>query len=203
MDSDGVLTTMQAARLLGLSVTTVQKMVLRGEIAAWSTPGGHRRISVAEVKKFLSANEPAAAPLVETAMVSKPALAILLVEDDPIQIQFFRSVLKRCAVAVDLSVATDASIALTLLRRKRPDLVVTDLMMLPLDGFHLLNVLQSDGAAYANVDVLVLSAMDEEEARQAGPLPSWITYYQKPINPDRMFGYLDSLNSSMLRRIRR
>nr|WP_281063829.1 response regulator [Rhodoferax aquaticus] len=194
---------MQAARLLGLSVTTVQKMVLRGEIAAWNTPGGHRRISVAEVKKVLNAKVPVVSPLVEAPIVSAPKLAILLVEDDPIQIQFFRSILKRCSVAVDLSVATDASIALTVLRRRRPDLVVTDLMMLPLDGFHLLNVLQSDGAAYANVDVLVLSAMDEEEARQAGPLPSWVTYYQKPINPDRMFGYLDSLNSRLLRRLSR
>ncbi|WP_168224756.1 response regulator [Rhodoferax aquaticus] len=188
---------------MGLSVTTVQKMVLRGEIAAWNTPGGHRRISVAEVKKVLNAKVPVVSPLVEAPIVSAPKLAILLVEDDPIQIQFFRSILKRCSVAVDLSVATDASIALTVLRRRRPDLVVTDLMMLPLDGFHLLNVLQSDGAAYANVDVLVLSAMDEEEARQAGPLPSWVTYYQKPINPDRMFGYLDSLNSRLLRRLSR
>lgn len=37
-------TTAQAARILGVSVGTVQKLVERNELQAWRTPGGHRRV---------------------------------------------------------------------------------------------------------------------------------------------------------------
>ena len=43
-NSSETLTTRQAADLLGMSITSVQKMVEAGELEAWVTPGGHRRI---------------------------------------------------------------------------------------------------------------------------------------------------------------
>ncbi len=36
--------TLEVARLLGMAVRSVQLMVDRGELTAWKTPGGHRRI---------------------------------------------------------------------------------------------------------------------------------------------------------------
>jgi excisionase family DNA binding protein len=47
-----VCTTSEAARLLGVSNTTVQTMVERGELRAWKTLGGHRRISVAAIERL-------------------------------------------------------------------------------------------------------------------------------------------------------
>ena len=43
-------TTLEAARLLGMSVRSVQLMVDRGELVAWKTPGGHRRIARASLE---------------------------------------------------------------------------------------------------------------------------------------------------------
>jgi excisionase family DNA binding protein len=48
-----LLTTTQAATLLGVAVSTVQKLVEAGHLASWKTPGGHRRIAQAEVRKLL------------------------------------------------------------------------------------------------------------------------------------------------------
>jgi excisionase family DNA binding protein len=42
-------TTLEVARLLGMSVRSVQLMVDRGELEAWKTSGGHRRIARASV----------------------------------------------------------------------------------------------------------------------------------------------------------
>ena len=42
-ETSDILTTQQAARMLGLSTTTVQKMVANGELDAWVTSGGHWR----------------------------------------------------------------------------------------------------------------------------------------------------------------
>ena len=38
--------TTEAARILGLSVGTVQSLVERQELMAWKTRGGHRRIAM-------------------------------------------------------------------------------------------------------------------------------------------------------------
>ncbi|WP_250495450.1 GAF domain-containing protein [Caballeronia sp. GAWG1-1] len=44
MESDPILTTRQAAEILGVSVRTVQTWVEEGAIESWKTPGGHRRV---------------------------------------------------------------------------------------------------------------------------------------------------------------
>lgn len=48
-----IVTTSQAADLLGVAVSTVQKWVELGQLPSWKTPGGHRRIPLEEVQKLL------------------------------------------------------------------------------------------------------------------------------------------------------
>ena len=49
----GIVTTKQAAQMLGVAVSTVQKWVELGKLASWKTPGGHRRIPLASVQTVL------------------------------------------------------------------------------------------------------------------------------------------------------
>jgi excisionase family DNA binding protein len=46
--------TFYASKVLGVSVAKVQALVERGELEAWRTKGGHRRISMQSVKAYLS-----------------------------------------------------------------------------------------------------------------------------------------------------
>jgi len=48
-----IVTTKQAADMLGVAVSTVQKWVELGKLTSWKTPGGHRRIPVAAVQAVL------------------------------------------------------------------------------------------------------------------------------------------------------
>lgn len=48
-----IVTTKQAADMLGVAVSTVQKWVELGKLASWKTPGGHRRIPLASIKAVL------------------------------------------------------------------------------------------------------------------------------------------------------
>jgi len=41
-----------AAKLLGFSVGTIQTMVEKGELQAWKTQGGHRRISMQSIREY-------------------------------------------------------------------------------------------------------------------------------------------------------
>ena len=49
--------TLEVARLLGMAVRSVQMMVDRGELQAWKTPGGHRRISRESVQRWREARQ--------------------------------------------------------------------------------------------------------------------------------------------------
>lgn len=52
-DHDPALTTRDAARLLGISVSTAQKWIESGAIESWKTPGGHRRMRRTAVLRLL------------------------------------------------------------------------------------------------------------------------------------------------------
>ena len=134
-DTPDVLTNQQAARMMGLSTTTVQKMVANGGLEAGVTSGGHRRIFRSAVEKMM----PNHLGLSDT--TSRRALRVLLAEDDPLQVAYFESLVKRSAHPVALSIAADGSQALIQIERQRPDVVITDLMMNPFDGYHLIRAL--------------------------------------------------------------
>ena len=50
---DPILTTREAARLLGIAVSTAQQWIEHGLLPAWKTPGGHRRVRLSAVSALL------------------------------------------------------------------------------------------------------------------------------------------------------
>lgn len=50
---DDVLTTTEAAKLLGISVRTAQLLIEGGRLPSWKTPGGHRRVHRSDVEAML------------------------------------------------------------------------------------------------------------------------------------------------------
>lgn len=48
------LSTLEVARQLGMAVRSIQLMVDRGELDAWRTPGGHRRITKTSVDRWMT-----------------------------------------------------------------------------------------------------------------------------------------------------
>ena len=189
-----VLTTQQAAKLLGLSTTSVQKMVINGELDAWITPGGHRRIFRSSVEQLLNARNVGLA-----GVTSARPLRILLVEDDAVQIAFFKSLLARIGHTVQLTIVNEANQALTHVRAMIPDLVVTDLVMEPMDGFTLIQTLAQE-PDLKGLNIIALSAMSPQEMEGDTRLPQQVVRYQKPLSADRLCGYLDALTVHLLGR---
>lgn len=50
---DPILTTREAAGLLGIAVSTAQQWIENGVLPAWKTPGGHRRVRLSAVSALL------------------------------------------------------------------------------------------------------------------------------------------------------
>jgi len=51
--ADPILTTREAAKLLGIAVSTAQQWIENGALPAWKTPGGHRRVRLSAVSALL------------------------------------------------------------------------------------------------------------------------------------------------------
>ena len=104
---------------------------------------------------------------------------ILVADDDPVSLVFIKSLLEDRGYGV--VTAEDGEGALAAIRRERPDLVVTDLVMPYLNGIELIRELRRDGAL-RTIPVVVISMKDREQDIVAGLDEGADDYVVKPFH---------------------
>lgn len=102
---------------------------------------------------------------------------LLVAEDDPQLAHFFADALADSYV-VDL--ATDGGTALEAIRARRPDIVLTDLVMPGIDGLELVRLIRAD-PAIRDLPVLLLSARSGADAAAIGLDEGADDYIAKPF----------------------
>ncbi len=175
MSRDDVLTTREAARRLGVSVRTVQLWVEGGVLPAWKTAGGHRRIAREAVDAL--AGERAAALEVDTAGND---YKVLVVEDEASLRELYRLKFSSWDLPMKISMAANGYEGLLLIGRERPDLLLTDLSMPAMDGFRMLRTLRTS-PEFEDLDIIVVTALGEEEIEDRGGLPDGVKVFRKPV----------------------
>jgi excisionase family DNA binding protein len=203
----GYLGTKDVASILGVSVTSIQKMVGAGTLKAFRTSGGHRRISIESVKaaaeqmgvpwkdRIPAAAEEAASGTRRggVAVVSARTPAkILLIDDGAASSRPISNLIKRYNGNVEQVVVNDSAEALVRTSEERPDLIVTELTVQPLDGFSLIKAIRSS-PRLRNVGVVVVTSMTTEEITQRGGLPDDVVVYHKPLASERLAGFIDGM----------
>lgn len=177
--------TFYAAKLLGLSVGTVQALVEKNELSAWKTQGGHRRISMQSVLAYRARHStrlPAAA--------SEPfRLKLLLVDDDPAMLAVVQAYLGQWSLPVDCTVMNSAMEALIDISSLKPDVLVSDLVMPGVDGFELLRTLRSN-PQFSEMVFVALTALDDAEIERRGGLPAKTVLAHKPLDKNWLHGFL-------------
>jgi excisionase family DNA binding protein len=181
--------TSYAARLLGLSVATVQSLVEKGEIEAWKTLGGHRRIAVQSINAYLSKNSP---QLSKIDTNPKSRLRVLLVEDDESTRELYRFQFEAWDLPVDCTWMPSALEALMDIASMRPDLLITDLSMPGVDGIEMLKALKRN-VQLADMQIVVISGLHADAIEARGGLPQYAHLLSKPINFDWLQGYMTAL----------
>jgi len=180
--------TSYAAKLLGLSVGTIQNLVEKNELQAWKTQGGHRRISMQSIRDYQKRhNIMASAP--DT--VSNH-LKVLLVEDDPVTREMLRTICNNCEVPIDCTAMSSGLEALIDIASIMPDVLIADLNMPGVDGFQLLKTLRHN-PLFSRMTTLVISALTPDEIEQRGPLPEGVIFISKPVNPQWLTGFFAAL----------
>jgi signal transduction histidine kinase/DNA-binding response OmpR family regulator len=97
----------------------------------------------------------------------------------------------------DVEAVSDGQEALEAIRRARPDLLLTDVMMPRLDGFELLRILRAE-PALCDLPVLMLSARAGEEAQVEGLEAGADDYLVKPFSARELIARV-SVNLQMAR----
>ena len=188
MVEDDYCGTSYAAKLLGLSVATVQTLVEKGEIEAWKTQGGHRRISLASIDKYQQRYSPQSAPPLP---VIQQQLHVLVVEDDENLRELYRANFDDWDLAVDYTVVQSALEAMMDIATLQPDLLITDLKMPEVDSIEMLRVLKGR-LQLQTMQVLVVTGMPPEEIERRGGLPANALVRPKPLNFDWLHGYVSA-----------
>ena len=119
-------------------------------------------------------------PHIARTMGAAPVSGHVLLADDNADLRAYiaRLLAER---GYEVTVAPDGEAALDAMRRSRPDLVVTDVMMPRLDGFGLLRAIRED-PALRDLPVVMLSARAGEEAKVEGFEAGADDYLAKPFS---------------------
>jgi len=162
-------TTLEVARMLGLAVRSVQMMVDRGELEAWKTAGGHRRISRVSVDRWLTGRQVVPAPGRRTAPAPAPVAAatpaapkVLLIEDSVHYQNLVGLLFKQRFPQVSLSVANDGLAGLAMYGKVEPDLLIVDILLPGIDGAALITTLRSH-PQFSHSRLIVITSLDEAQ----------------------------------------
>jgi excisionase family DNA binding protein len=190
------LSTREAAARLGVSLSMVQRMVEAGELQAWKTSGGHRRIPVSAVESHLSAREmPATARRTGRAFPTAPRndgeYSILVVEDDPALLKLYAARIAAWKLPVRIEVAEDGYDAILKAARHLPDLMIVDLVLPKLGGAEVIRKLRAD-SAFDCMSIIVVTGVDAAELEKKFHLPPDVTVLGKPVPFAQLLGFVQA-----------
>lgn len=166
--------TRDVAQMLGMAVRSVQLMVDRGELQAWKTPGGHRRISRRSVEAWLAQRQGSPRPQgVRGPGRAKAGLgaggsagvsrqSVLLIEDSRHFQNLVSLLVRQHFPEVELHVADDGITGLAMAGRLQPRVLLVDILLPGIDGATLINGLRSSPAFEGSRLIVVTSLSGDD-----------------------------------------
>ena len=171
-------TTIEAAKLLGVSVRTVQLWVENGSLDAWKTAGGHRRIVAKSVDDYISANQ-------TSTTETKNEMRVLVVEDNPTVSKFYEAAIKSWGQAINVVIKNDGFEGLVEIGRQVPDVLVSDIYMPGMDGLQMIRSLYKS-ELLSSERIIVISGLSRDSIAERGGIPSGVDFFEKPIEVEKL-----------------
>lgn len=192
----GYLSTREAAAKLDVSLSMVQRMVEAGELQAWKTSGGHRRIPTSAVEAQMSAREMPAAERraahgFAVGQRNRGDYTILVVEDDPAMLKLYAARIAAWKLPARLEIAEDGYEAILKAARQMPDLLIVDLVLPKLGGAEVIRKLRSDHV-FDSMNIIVVTGVDAAELEKKYDLPPDVTVLGKPVPFAQLLGFVQT-----------
>ncbi len=204
--NEEVCTTPEAARLLGISPSTVQQLVEAGIIKAWKTRGGHRRIPLSAVYAYKAGAAAAQEPAVTSVPAARDAqpragqpLQVLVVEDNEMQRVVYQQHFTAWQLPMQVQYCDNGYTALLEIAARKPDVLLSDILMSGLDGLEMVRTLL-ERPELADMNIAILSSVEPDVLAQRGGVPAHVLYFGKPVDFDELRGYLRGCCAQKARR---
>ena len=169
------LTSRQAAERLGVVVSTIQQWTNNGLLQAWTTEGGHRRITFSSVEEMLKRKN-----VVSDDVRHQQQMSVVVVDDDPQQLRMYEKFFNGWDINAQVITANDGYAGMIKIGRSLPDVIVTDLMMPKVDGFEMIKAMKKL-PELDNCLMIAVTGLREEEVKERGGLPEGVHLFVKPI----------------------
>jgi excisionase family DNA binding protein len=168
------LTLGQAATYLGVAQSTIRKWSDTGRLAAFYTPGGHRRFRRGDLDAFLTGSR---------SVLVRGEPIVLVVDDDARLREFVRVNLEMDGYAV--REAASAEEGLRALEEESPDLILLDVMMPEVDGWEMLRRAQ-ERHGVGSIPVIMYSGKLNEHTGERAEERGVQAFLGKPFDPQQL-----------------
>ncbi len=183
--------TTEVARILGLSVGTVQSLVERQELQAWKTRGGHRRISLASVQDYQRRNHSAA-------LGAAANDRIMWVQESGALRQKLSQTMAKWGIRFQIDWFENMVEASMSLQNLRPGLVVIDLKTHQADAMHFIRHVHAQ-PEFSAMTLLVISGTRMPDDVLAASTGAQVHWARKPLDWSWLRGYCEAYQMLQLR----
>jgi excisionase family DNA binding protein len=182
------LTSVEVAAACGVSPRTVSNWIRDGAIPAHRTVGGHGRVAVEDLRRFLTERGMPLPPyLVDASRAAKPAAPapapqrrrVLVIDDDEALLEVVQEFLR--SSGYDVETARHGFLAGYLAGHHRPDVILLDIMMPGLDGYEVLSLMRRRSEA-RGIPVVACTSLKGPEVEARIRAAGFDAYLKKPID---------------------
>ncbi len=151
-EGERLLTSHEVGELLQVNPSSVNKWVNEGRITAFRTPGGHRRIRMADLLDFLRRHKMP----IPKGIASSVRRRVMIVYDNARNLKALDRLMKLYASQIQLSLISNGIDALVKVGTLKPDVMMIDVLMSGLDGVEVCRRLKANPET-ERIDVLITS----------------------------------------------
>jgi len=182
------LTVYQASKYCGVSPKTISNWIDEGQIKAFKTVGGHRRVRKEDLDVFLRRMGIPTA----TEVTEEERKKILVIDDDKLIVETIVRSLEEEPHDYEILSAADGFEAGLQVSHFKPDLLILDIMMPDIDGYEVCKKVKQDPAT-CHMKIVVLSAYLDEENYEKMKKYGADGCFSKPLPLDKLKAEISGL----------
>lgn len=190
------VTTVEVASACGVSARTVGNWIRAGSIPAHRTVGGHARIAVDDLRRFLDDRHIPVPPALanpaatRTGQEARDSPRVLVIDDDEPLLDVMAEMLG--AGGWQVETARHGFLAGYLLGLHRPHAIILDIMMPGLDGFEALSQLRQRPEA-RGIPVVACTSLQGPEIEAKLAAAGFDAFVRKPVDFTALLRTLEGL----------
>ncbi|MFH1620201.1 MAG: response regulator [bacterium] len=168
-------TTFEVGKICNVSHTSVINWVTKKKLKAHFTPGGHRRINLSELLKFLKQHRIE----IPTDLIRQPS--VLIADDEQQILDMLTAAFSELAPEFKVRTTKNGIEALMMIGREKPDVLILDIIMPEMDGIKVVKELKVS-AETRNIKIIVMTGKNLLDSYSNFLIRSTAGVFTKPFS---------------------